>query len=159
RRRQIREQESHMQAILNNSESESWQQIAPLLDEALGCLEEKEHDAVVLRFFEGKEFKQVGAAMGTTEDAARMRVNRGIERLRTFCAARGGALRAAAFAATVAGNSVQSAPAALAATITTAAASGTATAIIAMTTLQKALVTATVAVLAGAGIYEARQAA
>ena len=66
RRRQFREQEAHMESILNESEPGVWNQIAPLLDEALNCLGEKEHDAVVLRFFDGKELKQVGAAMGTT---------------------------------------------------------------------------------------------
>ena len=80
RRRQFREQEAHMESSLNGPEHGVWNQIAPLLDEALGCLEEKEHDAVVLRFFDGKPLTQVGAAMGTTEDAARMRVNRGVEK-------------------------------------------------------------------------------
>jgi RNA polymerase sigma factor (sigma-70 family) len=159
RRRQIREQESLMQAVLNNSDSEPWTRIAPLLNEALGSLAEKDHDAVVLRFFDAKEFKQVGMAMGTSEDAARMRVNRGVEKLRTFFATRGVTLSAAAIASAVSANSVQSAPAALAATITTAAISATTTAIIAMPALHKALVTATVAVLAGAGIFQARQAA
>src|ERR1022692_1971282 len=74
RRRQFREQEAHMESILNEPEPGVWNQIAPLLDEALNYLGEKEHDAVVLRFFDGKELKQVGAAMETTEDAARMRV-------------------------------------------------------------------------------------
>src|SRR6266566_7911066 len=64
RRRQFREQESHMQSILNESDSDVWEQIAPLLDEALNCLGEKEHNAVVLRFFEGKDLKQVGASLG-----------------------------------------------------------------------------------------------
>src|SRR6266702_6172185 len=84
RRRQFREQESYMQSILNESDSDAWEQIAPLLDEALDCLGEKEHNAVVLRFFEGKDLKQVGASLGMREDAARMRVNRGIEKLRKF---------------------------------------------------------------------------
>ena len=167
RRRQFREQESHMQSLLNEPDSTAWNQIAPLLDEALNCLGEKEHDAVVLRFFDGKELKQVGDAMGTTEDAARMRVNRGVEKLREFFTKKGVTLSATAITGAVAANSVQAAPASLAATITAAALSGTAitttaviaaTKAIAMTTLQKAIVTATVAVLAGAGIYEVRQA-
>ena len=156
-----------MQSLLNEPDSTAWNQIAPLLDEALNCLGEKEHDAVVLRFFDGKELKQVGDAMGTTEDAARMRVNRGVEKLREFFTKKGVTLSATAITGAVAANSVQAAPASLAATITAAALSGTAitttaviaaTKAIAMTTLQKAIVTATVAVLAGAGIYEARQA-
>ena len=52
RRRQHREQEAHMQTILNEPASdETWQQIAPLLDGALEQLGQKDHDALVLRFF------------------------------------------------------------------------------------------------------------
>src|SRR5438445_606348 len=58
RRRQSREQESHMQSLLNEPDSTAWSQIGPLLDEALNCLGEKEHDAVVLRFFDDKDLKQ-----------------------------------------------------------------------------------------------------
>jgi hypothetical protein len=157
-----------MESILNEPEPGVWNQIAPLLDKALNCLGEKEHDAVVLRFFDGKELKQVGAAMGTAEDAARMRVNRGVEKLRDFFTKKGVTLSATAITGAVAANSVQAAPAGLPVAITTAALSGTtittaaviaATKGIAMTTLQKAVVCTTVAALAGAGIYEARQAA
>jgi RNA polymerase sigma factor (sigma-70 family) len=168
RRRQSREQEAQMQTILNEPEPGVWSQIAPLLDEALNCLGQKEHDAVVLRFFDGKELKQVGAEMGTTEDAARMRVNRGLERLRKFFTNKGVTLSTTAIAGAVATNSVQAAPAGLAAIITAAALSGTtittaaviaATKTIAMTTLQKALVCTAFVALAGAGIYEVREAA
>jgi RNA polymerase sigma factor (sigma-70 family) len=167
RRRQFREQEAHMESILNEPEPGAWNQIAPLLDEALNCLGEKEHDAVVLRFFDGKELKQVGAAMGTTEDAARMRVNRGVEKLRVFFTKKGVTLSATTITGAVAANSVQAAPAGLAAAITAAALSGTtittaaviaATKAIAMTTLQKTVITAVFAAAVGTGIYEARQA-
>ena len=84
RRRQRREQEAHLQSILNQSETSDWPQIAPLLDGAMEQLGQKDHDAVVLRFFEGKNFKEVGAALGATEDAAKMRVNRALEKLRKF---------------------------------------------------------------------------
>ena len=168
RRRQFREQESHMQSILNKSDSDAWEQIAPLLDEALNCLGEKEHNAVVLRFFEGKDLKQVGASLGMREDAARMRVNRGVEKLRKFFKRRGVTLSAATMTGAVAANSVQAAPVGLAAAITTAALSGgsitttaliAATKAIAMTTLQKTVIAAVLAATVGTGIYEARQAA
>jgi RNA polymerase sigma factor (sigma-70 family) len=167
RRRQFREQESHMQSLLNEPDSTAWNQIAPLLDEALNCLAEREHDAVVLRFFDGKELKHVGAAMGTTEDAARMRVNRGLEKLREFFTKRGVTLSTAAIAGAVAANSVQAAPVGLAANITATALSGTvitttaviaATKAIAMTTIQKTVITAAFALAVGTGIYEAHQA-
>src|SRR5262245_939449 len=57
RRRQRREQEAHMQSVLNEPESEAWPEIAPLLDGAMEKLGQKDHDALVLRFFEGKNFK------------------------------------------------------------------------------------------------------
>jgi len=166
--RQLREQESQMQSILNEPEHGIWDQMAPLLDEALNSLGEKEHDAVVLRFFDGKELKHVGAAMGTTEDAARMRVNRGLEKLREFFTNRGITLSAGAIAGAVSANSVQSAPAGLAATITAAALSGTAitttaaiaaTETIGMTTLQKTILVGVLAAAVGTGIYEAPQIA
>jgi hypothetical protein len=112
--------------------------------------------------------KNVGAAMGTTEDAARMRVNRGLEKLREFFTKRGVTLSTAAIAGAVAANSIQAAPPGLVVAITAAALSGTtittaaviaATKTIAMTTLQKTVITATIAVAVGTGIYETRQAA
>src|SRR5277367_2069352 len=54
RRRQHREQEAYMQSILNEPESEAWPHIAPLLDGAMEQLGRKDHDALVLRFFEGR---------------------------------------------------------------------------------------------------------
>ncbi len=170
RRRQRREQEAYMQSALNEPESESdaWKHIEPLLDTALAQLSEKDHDAVVLRFFEGRNLSEVGTALGASEEAAKKRVTRAVEKLRTFFTKRGIALPAAALTGAISANAVQAAPVGLAVTISTAATlagttiAATTTAIatkaIAMTTLQKTLVTATVAVLAGAGIYEARQA-
>ncbi len=121
RRRQHREQEAHMQTILNEPESETWQQIAPLLDAALEKLGQKDHDAVVLRFFEGRNFKEVGAALGASEDAAKMRVNRALEKLRTFFTKRGVSSTTDIIAGAVSANSVQAAPAVLAKSVTAVA--------------------------------------
>jgi RNA polymerase sigma factor (sigma-70 family) len=122
RRRQHREQEAHMQSILsetaNETEFETWTQIAPLLDGALEQLGQKDHDAVVLRFFEGRNFKEVGAALGASEDAAKMRVNRALEKLRTFFKKRGVSSTTAIIAGTISTNSVQAAPVALAKSVT-----------------------------------------
>jgi RNA polymerase sigma factor (sigma-70 family) len=167
-RRARREQEVLMQNLSDETEADPWPHIAPLLDDAMAGLSETDRHAVVLRYFDGKSMKEVGAALGGSEDAAKMRVNRAVEKLRTFFAKRGVALPAAALTTAIAAHSVQAAPAGLAAAVTTAALSGTAittsaiiaaTKTIVMTTLQKTLVTVTVAALAGTGIYEARQAA
>ena len=55
-RRQQREQETYMQSTLNEPPSETWMQIAPLLDAAMEKLNRKDHDALVLRYFENKNF-------------------------------------------------------------------------------------------------------
>ena len=171
RRRQHREQEAYMQSILNEARTrrieETWNQIAPLLDGAMEKLGQKDHDALVLRFFENKTFAEVGATLGASEDAAKMRVNRALEKLRKFFTKRGVSSTTAIIAGTISANSVQAAPAGLAAIISAAALSGTttittaavlaATKAIAMTTIQKALVTAALVATVGAGVFEAHQ--
>ena len=85
RRRQQREQEAHMQSLMNEPESdEAWQQIAPLLETAMDSLGEQDRNAVVLRYLDGKSLSEVGAALGASEDAAKMRVNRALEKLRKY---------------------------------------------------------------------------
>ncbi|HZL79925.1 MAG TPA: DUF6263 family protein [Candidatus Limnocylindrales bacterium] len=123
-RRQHREQEAHMQSILNeaaNEPVETWNQIAPLLDGAMEQLGQKDHDALVLRFFEGRNFREVGAALGASEDAAKMRVNRALEKLRKFFTKRGVSSTAAIIAGMLSANSVQAAPVLLAKSVTAVA--------------------------------------
>lgn len=133
RRRLQRERESVMQCIPNQSEDEAWLQIAPLLDGAMEQLGQKDHDAIVLRFFESRNFREIGAALGVNEDAAKMRVSRALEKLRKFFAKRGVVSSATVIADVMAANSVQAAPPSLAkaiavATLAKGAASSTSTA-------------------------------
>jgi RNA polymerase sigma factor (sigma-70 family) len=127
RRRRNRDQEIHMDNALNETEPETaiWPEIAPLLDMAMRQLGQKDHSAIVLRFFEGKDLKQVGAALGVSQNAAKTRVSRALEKLRKSFARRGITLSAAALAAAVATNSVQAAPIGLATSVTVAAIKGT----------------------------------
>ncbi len=117
-RRARREEEAHMQSFLNETESDVWLQIAPLLDAAMAELSETDRHAVVLRFFDGKSMREVGAALGANEDAAKMRLNRAVEKLRGFFTKRGVVLPAAVLTAAISANSVQAAPAVLAQSIT-----------------------------------------
>ena len=110
-----------MQSSSNENESDVWPQIAPLLDTAMAGLSERDRHAVVLRYFDGKSMREVGAALGGSEDAAKMRVNRAVEKLRGFFTKRGVALSAAALMAAISANSVQAAPAVLAKSITAVA--------------------------------------
>jgi RNA polymerase sigma factor (sigma-70 family) len=123
-RRQQREQEAYMQSLANEAEPDVWPRIAPLLDDALGQLGEHDRHAIVLRYFENRSLGEVGAALGASEDAAKMRVNRALEKLRKFFTKRGVTLTTALIAGAVSANSVQAAPVGLAVTITAAAAKG-----------------------------------
>ena len=123
RRREQREQEAYMQSLLNEPEPapEAWRRLAPLLDGALHQLGRKDHDAVVLRFFEGRTFKEVGAALGAGEDAAKMRVSRALEKLRKIFARQGVSSTSALIAGAMSAHSVQAAPAGLAHSVTVVA--------------------------------------
>ncbi len=122
RRRQQREQEAYMQSVLNEPQpDETWRSIAPLLETAMDTLNAKDRDAVVLRFFGGKSMREISAALGTREDAARMRVNRALEKLRAFFAKRGVNSTTAIIAGAISGNSIQTAPIGLAKTISAVA--------------------------------------
>ena len=120
-RRSRREQEAHVQNLLNETESDVWPQIAPLLDAAMAGLSEADHDAVALRFFDGKSMKEIGAALGASEEAVKMRLSRAVERLREFFARRGIAVGASGLVTVISANAIQAAPVGLIAAIITTA--------------------------------------
>jgi RNA polymerase sigma factor (sigma-70 family) len=120
-RRRHREQEAHMQTMLKESGGEVWPKIVPLLDDAVAALREQERRAIVLRFYEGRSLREVGLALGASEDAAKKRVGRALEKLRQSFAKRGVDSTTAAIAETISANSVLIAPATLAKTATAVA--------------------------------------
>lgn len=124
RRREQREQEASMQSELNQAGIELWRQIAPVLDEGIARLGEKDRHAIVLRFFQNKTLSEIGALLGATEDGARMRVNRALDKLHRFFAKRGITSTAAAVAGVISANSVQAAPVGLSKSATTGAIGG-----------------------------------
>lgn len=125
RRRQDREQEAYMRSQLNESEAGAWNEIEPLLETAMGQLGEKDQNALVLRFFQDRTFKDISSVMGTTEAGAKMRVNRALEKLRAVFTKRGLTLSSAAIASAISAHSVQAAPAGLATSVTVGALKGT----------------------------------
>jgi RNA polymerase sigma factor (sigma-70 family) len=120
-RRQRHEQEAYMQSTLNKADSNRWEQIAPLLDEAMGKLGETDRDAIVLRFFEKKSGSEIAMALKMNEEAAHKRVSRALEKLRKFFIKRGVVTTTAIIAGAVSANSVQAAPTALATSVSAAA--------------------------------------
>src|SRR5688572_2669812 len=120
-RRRLREQIAlEMNAM--NANADDWMQIEPLLDEAMHALDDADRTAVLLRFFENKGLREVGQTLGTTDDTARKRVNRALERLREFFAKRGVAVGTTGLVMTISANAVQAAPVGLDLAISSAAA-------------------------------------
>jgi RNA polymerase sigma factor (sigma-70 family) len=157
RRRATREKEAV--AMQELSTEANWEQLRPVLDEAMSRLSNKDRDAVLLRYFERKELRAVGDALGTSEEAARKRVGRALERLRRYLTGRGVTLSAGTLAGALTGSAVQAAPAALAGTISTAVVAGAAAAaagstftllnLMSMTKLKAGILSAVVVIGAG----------
>lgn len=118
RRREQREQEAYMQSLSNEPELETWQQIAPLLDKAISGLSEKDRHAVVLRFFQNKSLRETGAALGASEEAAKKRVNRALEKMRAYFSKFGVHSTAETIGGAISANSIVIAPAILTKTVT-----------------------------------------
>lgn len=117
-RRQQREQEVYMQSLSNPTESEVWPQIMPLLEEAMLRIRQTDRDALVLRFFEGRSLREVGAVLGASEAATKMRLNRALEKLRTYFVKHGVNSTTAVIAGAISANSIQAAPPLLMKTLT-----------------------------------------
>jgi RNA polymerase sigma factor (sigma-70 family) len=128
RRRQTREQEAQaMQELYSSPTPEAgWDRLRPVLDDVMHDLNERDREAVLLRFFEGRPFAEVGARLGLSENAARMRVERALDKLHSFLARRGITSTTAALTLLLAEHTVAAAPAALLATVSAAALAGTA---------------------------------
>ncbi len=67
-------------------------------------LKQADRDASALRFLQNQDLRQVGAAMGVSEDTAQKRVSRALERLRKLLAGRGITSAATMLGAVLAGQ-------------------------------------------------------
>lgn len=111
------------------TEQTSWGQISETLDAALAHLNQQDRRAVMLKYYERKTFREVGAVLGIEEEAARKRVSRAVEKLRVVFARSGGVISAVALGNLLQARMAEAAPAGLAvkiATNTLAAAEGAA---------------------------------
>jgi RNA polymerase sigma factor (sigma-70 family) len=126
-RRRDRE-EKFMREPTETAPEADWEKLRPTLDAAMHELKETDREAILLRYFENRSFAEVGAKLGLNENAARMRVERALEKLRVELLRRGVAATSA-LASVISANAVQLAPANLAAALTTTsiAAAGTGT--------------------------------
>ena len=167
-RRKAREPKATMmsETFQDDRPPADWSQLSPVIEEAMHELNEADRHAILVRFFQNKTLNEVGARLNLSDNAARMRVARALERLRGALQRRGIVTTASALAAAVSAHAVQTVPAGLAATISTAAVAGGAAHVsafiaspttIAMTTLQKSIVAVALTLAAGTGLLALRQ--
>jgi RNA polymerase sigma factor (sigma-70 family) len=117
-RRRAKEQKASAMAINDHSAQDgAWIQVRPVLDGALAELHQQDREAVILRFFEGKSFGEIGAVLALKEDTARVRVERALQKLSARLRGRGVTSTAEALGAILSANAATAAPAHLAATV------------------------------------------
>lgn len=149
-------------------ESVDWEAIKPRLDEALSALSNRERDALVLRYFSNCPYARVASDLGVSEDAARMRVERALGKLRALLERRGLRSTAAALASMLAAQGAVAAPAGMAASVGQASlaaaavlgSAGAGAAIITFMSTSKITIAACAAGLlaVGTAVYEYQQA-
>ncbi|MEO5958645.1 MAG: sigma factor-like helix-turn-helix DNA-binding protein, partial [Opitutaceae bacterium] len=103
--------------------------LRPVLDAAMLELNEADREAVLLRFFGGRSFAEVGAALRMPEDTARKRVERALDKLHGLLARRGIASSATALAVVLSENAVAAAPVGLGTAVSATVLSGNAAAV------------------------------
>ena len=143
RRRQSRERQAVAMNSLNDHSDANLAQLTPFLDDAINRLGARDRTAIMLRFFEQRDLRSVGQALGSNEDAAQKRVARALEKLRALLKKRGVTLSVAALGAALTAEAVSAAPAGLVASVcgvalaSAAAGGGTAVTLLKLMTLTK----------------------
>lgn len=167
-RRRTHEQEAHTMQPLHAEPTPAWEQIRPVLDHVMDQLNEPDREALLLRFFEGRPLAEIGRRLAVSEDAARMRIDRALEKTRALLARHGITSTSAALAAALSAQPALAAPAGLAGAVTTGALTTLTvvgagalaletTKTIAMTTLSKVLLTTVCVATIGGWLYESHE--
>lgn len=156
--RRTREQEASLMHVSLPDAPADWARLKPVLDDAMDHLAPDDREAVLLRFFQGQPFADIGATLHLTEDAARKRVDRALDKLRELLSRRGIPSTSAALAAVLGTEAIAAVPAHLTVSIAaTATLSGGAVAggaLFALTKLQLALGAAVVFAGASGLLYQ-----
>jgi RNA polymerase sigma factor (sigma-70 family) len=120
RRRREREAQVMQELTRNDEPAADWPALRGVIDAAMQDLNERDREAVLLRFFENRGFAEIGERLRVGENGARMRVERALDKLHAALARRGIRSSATALGAVLATEAVVAAPGGLAATITAA---------------------------------------
>lgn len=121
-RRRVREQKAMipMDSSIEATETEAARTLQPLLDEALAALPDADRDAVLMRYFSGKSYGEIGIAVGASDDTVQKRVTRALEKLRDHFRQRGVTVAAGSVAASLTLAASSPVPAGMASAVATA---------------------------------------
>ena len=100
-----------------SSPEEIWKEVSPHLDEAMERISESDRNAIILRYFENRPFRDLAAVLGLSEEAAKKRVSRALEKLRSVLARKGIRSTGSLLGTALVASAVQPTPPALAAVI------------------------------------------
>ncbi|MBV9864996.1 MAG: sigma-70 family RNA polymerase sigma factor [Abitibacteriaceae bacterium] len=118
-RRQQRERKAVEDMIgETRTQDASWAQLEPLLHDALSSLGGDERNALLLRFFEGKSFKETAQSLNVSTDAAEKRVARALDKMRRYFSRHGYVVPLALLGSLLADHAVRAAPVGCAAIVT-----------------------------------------
>jgi RNA polymerase sigma factor (sigma-70 family) len=120
----MQHRESTSSAAREAAERDEHSRLEAVLDAVLAKLGTAGRDAIVLRFFEGNSFADVGRRLGISEDAAKKRVGRSLLHLRKLLRRRGLTFGPEGLGPALGAVAVRPAPAALAAKASQAAVTG-----------------------------------
>jgi RNA polymerase sigma factor (sigma-70 family) len=158
RRRRTHEQEGQEMNELNSTPDGGWERLGPIIDDTMGELNERDREVVLLRYFQNRPLAEIGTKYSISPDAARMRIDRALEKLRGLLARRGIASTSAALAAAFVSQSAMAAPSGLVAKVALGAFSQAGAATAATFGLTKILAGALIGSLGiGFTIYEVKQ--
>jgi RNA polymerase sigma factor (sigma-70 family) len=150
---QRRRQREQMTSELHDDSSAAinWEQLRPVLDDAMHQLHETDREALLLRYFQNRDLKAVGVALGLSDHAARKRVERSLDKLRDVLAKRGVTSTASALGTALFSAALCTVPSSLSANVITSAIAGAAAIGSGVTSTFLQLMNATQIKVAGAG--------
>jgi len=117
RRRVARERQAMQLTTIEDYTEENLGQISTILDETINGLGKEDRNAIILRFFEQLDYRALGGALGSSEDAARMRVTRALEKMGTILRRRGIAMSIAGLSFVLSTKTAAAAPVGFAAKV------------------------------------------
>lgn len=133
-------------------ETTNWEELAPVLDDAIDQLPARDRVLILTRYFEGKSHADIGQLLSISADAARVGVSRALEKLRVLLAKRGVTTTASALAVSLPAHAAPGVPASLAALISTTALAGTSAVSMPLATLGIFTMTTKAIIISSCGI-------